>query len=152
MDGTNEERFDRWVRSMGGYSGERFRALHREALEFAEPGTHLGYLNAAREFDEAYKRHREAARRAEAAGRAADEAAVDILVRADEIALAADDVLSDPRLPDTAELLGTRPPMGRGGADLELRYALGMANRAPDAYRQMLPDVGDLARTIGVRS
>lgn len=41
--------------------------------------------------------------------------------------------------------------MGSAKVALDLRAAMGSANRAPSAYMAALPAVGDLARTIGVK-
>jgi hypothetical protein len=48
--------------------------------------------------------------------------------------------------------LSAEAPMTRAVVDVELRAALGLASRAPVLYREMMPLVGDLARTIGLRS
>jgi hypothetical protein len=47
--------------------------------------------------------------------------------------------------------LSEEAPAPRAEVDAELRFALGLAARSPDAYRELLPPVGDLARAIGLR-
>jgi hypothetical protein len=52
---VNEVRFDRWVAGLGGYGGQRFCALQREALEFAGPAGYAAYLDMARQIDESWR-------------------------------------------------------------------------------------------------
>jgi hypothetical protein len=153
MDDTGRA-FDHWVRGMGGFTGERYQALYREAFEFAGADGLMPYLEMARQLDEdhaGWKRQREARTRAQAASRAADAAAAATLRRVNDIKLAVDSLASDPRLAGDPDF-GAQAPMGRAEVDLELRAAMGLAARAPSAYEQMLPPVADLARVIGVRS
>ncbi|WP_300611074.1 hypothetical protein [Trebonia sp.] len=149
--------FDAWVAGMGGYAGARLAALHREAVEFAGPD-YWAYLDMARRVDEEHAagagrwlaevvrlaNARRAARRAEAAAAAT-------LRRVTEIQLAAARLGGHPRLAADPDF-GTRTGMSSAEAALELRAAMGLANRAPSAYQAMLPPVGDLARAIGVKS
>lgn len=148
----DKARFDRWVAGLGG---ERYGALYREALEFAGPDGCFDYLDMARRIDEdhqALKRERAAARvRAAVARRRIELAASAALERATEIQLAADDLLSDPRLAGEPDF-GTRPERSRAEVEAALRFAMGLANRAPTEYQRMLPPVGDLARLLGVKS
>jgi hypothetical protein len=150
-------RFDRWVASLGGYGSERYAALLGEAYEFAGPDGLVSYLEMAREIDAAHEAHKRdrAARglaivRAEAARRAGNAAASATLRRCNEIRLAADVLLADPRLADAADFT-TRAGMTRAEIDAELRAAMGLAARAPSAYETQMPPVGDLARAIGLR-
>jgi hypothetical protein len=140
------ERYDRWVENLGGSSSERYRALYREAFEFVGGDSCMSYLQMAMEIDEDHEAHKRG--RAAGCGQAAAAAA---LQRATEIQLAAETLLSDPRLAADPDF-STRPPMGRAEIDLELRAAMGLANRAPTIYEAMLPPVGDVARIIGVKS
>jgi hypothetical protein len=152
-----EAAFDQWVASLGGYASRRFRAVHDEARQFGGAGGYAGYLDMCKGLDE---KHAAGAGKwlaaeielanAREARRRGEEAAAAALARSTEIRLAAEQLLADPRLAEPD--LSTRAPMGRAEIDLELRAALGLANRAPTAYEAMLPPVGDLARTIGLRA
>jgi hypothetical protein len=163
-------RFDGWLDSIGGIAGARYAELRAEAIEFAGPGDGAAaYLEMCAQLD---RDHAAAAgktlaaaevelananaRSARAATRRAEAAAAATLRRAAEIKLAADRLSEHPRLAgdpsDDPAGFSTRAPMGRAEVDLELRAALGLASRAPTAYEATLPAVGELARTIGLRS
>jgi hypothetical protein len=146
--------FDAWVAGMGGYAGERFAQLRREALAFAGPDGYSDYLDMARaldEYDAALGRRRQAERRAREVTRRTEEAAAAVLERSTELLLAARQLSEDPRVSGEWDL-GAGPGMTSAEVALELRFALGIAGRAPTAYMASLPPVGDLARTIGLRS
>jgi hypothetical protein len=145
------ERRKRWVDGMGGLDSPRYRALYREAYDLAGPDGLSDYLNMAQQIDEGHAAHKTAlafAVRAEAARRAGAAAAA-VLQRATEIQLAVRSAAEDLHLTDAD--FSTRAPMGAAEAASELRVMLGLANRMPSAYRAQLPDVGDLARMIGVK-
>jgi hypothetical protein len=150
---AGEAAFDAWAGSMGGYTSPAFRALHDEATEFAAPGGYADYLDMARSLDEehaARSARREAERRAREAVRRTEEAAAAVLERATEIKLAVEELSKDPRVAGGWDLGG--PGLTSAEVQLELRYALGVATRAPGAFMASLPAVGDLARVIGIRS
>jgi len=158
---ADKAKFDAWVNAMGGFASKRFTELYCEAVEFAGPAGITSYLDMARSIDEEHaagagKWLAEAvelanARTAREATRRTEAAAAATLKRVTEIKLAADRLASDPRLADGPDF-STRAPMGRAEVDLELRAAMSLATRAPGAYREMLPPVGDLAVMIGVKS
>ena len=151
---AHQERRRRWVERMGGQDSPHYRTLYAEAFEFAGPDHLSEYLDLAQQIDEdyaAHKRAQAAARvRAAVARRRIELAASAALERATEIRLAADDLLSDPRLAADPDF-STAPERSRAEVEADLRYAVGLASRAPDAYREMLPATGDLARLIGLR-
>jgi hypothetical protein len=154
-------RADRWVRGMGGYASPRFTALCREARETAGERDQWRYLDLAMEADAEHdatagehlaaaaielssaQSARQARERAEAAAGAA-------LQRVTQVKLAADQLLSHPRLASDPDL-GSGPGMGSAEVDLELRAAMGLARRSPTAYEAMLPAASELARRIGLR-
>jgi hypothetical protein len=120
------ERRKRWVAGMGGLDSARYRALYTEAYDFAGPDHLSDYLDMAQQIDQdhqAHKRDRAARARAEIARRRANDAAAAVLQRVNDIRLAAG--------------------LPRDGWD-DLAAVIELAAR-PEM-------VGDLARTIGLRS
>jgi hypothetical protein len=82
------------------------------------------------------------------ASRRADAAAAACLQQSAEIMLAVDELRADPRVARALE------DPGRSGAEVatELRASMGLEARPATSYETTLPPVGDLARTIGLRT
>ena len=72
------------------------------------------------------------------------------LRRVTDIRLAADQVLSDPRLAASRDG-SDEPVMSRAEMTAGLRAAMGVARRMPDSDQATLPPVNDLARRIGLK-
>jgi hypothetical protein len=148
-------RLDAWVGSLGGYASARYIGLCNEAREAtSSPGESWQYLEMAQRSDEEHAAspgrwlaeaielaNRQASRRADAAAAAC-------LQQSAEIMLAVDELRADPRVARALE------DPGRSGAEVatELRASMGLEARPATSYETTLPPVGDLARTIGLRT
>jgi hypothetical protein len=81
----------------------------------------------------------------------AEAAATGLAERSAAIQLAVGQLLSDPRLAGDPDG-DAGPGMGSAEVGLRLRTAMGLAGKPPTEYEASMPPVGDLARTIGLRS
>ncbi len=146
---------DKWVNGMGGYASAPYIALCNEAREStSSPAEQWRYLEMAQAADEEHAASpgRWLAQEIElanaAASRRADAAATACLQQSTEIMLAVDELRADPRVARALE----DPGLSAAEVAMELRASMGLEARPATSYEAALPPVGDLARTIGLRS